>query len=104
MVDRTIAGTVNSDGSIKYGSEFSVSRVSEGHYLVSFRPGFSQIGGASATQIYTSDGDTRDNIVFIRMNTTELYLKAGDSHGDAKDREFTFIASGIGATPAADRR
>ncbi|MDK4723700.1 hypothetical protein PH552_30565 [Rhizobium sp. CNPSo 3968] len=99
MVDRIIAGTINSDGSVKYGSGFSVSRPSEGHFMISFRPAFSQINGASATEIY--DGDTRDNAVIISLSTTDLYVKVGDSHGDAKNRDFTFIASGIGEVTAA---
>ncbi|WP_460910787.1 hypothetical protein [Paraburkholderia jirisanensis] len=77
MSDRIIVGTINADGTIQYGSNFSVTRTTEGHYNVSFRPGFSQINGASVTQVY-NDGDTRDNAVIIKLNATDLYLKVGD--------------------------
>ncbi|HVE20397.1 MAG TPA: hypothetical protein VNC39_00330 [Acidocella sp.] len=103
MADRIIGGTVNSDGTIKYGSEFSVSRTTEGHYVIAFRPGFAQVSGASATQIFPDDGNTRDNVVIIRLTPSELYLKTGDSNGNAKDRNFSFIATGIGSVAAVEK-
>lgn len=103
MENRTIAGTVNANGTTKYGSEFSVSRASTGHYVVSFRPAFAQISGAAATQIYPEDGNTRDNVVIIQLNATTLYLKTGDAGGDARDRDFTFLAVGIGSDAAATK-
>ncbi|NTJ42042.1 hypothetical protein G6L28_05420 [Agrobacterium larrymoorei] len=96
MTDRTIAGIVNADGTIRAGDEFSVSRTSEGHYVVSFRPAFDQLHGVSATQVFPNDGNTRDNVVIIRLSESELFLKTGDGDGNAKNRDFTFVAAGNG--------
>jgi hypothetical protein len=99
MADRIIAGTVNANGSQQSGNNFSVTRTSEGHYLVSFRPAYERIDGASVTQIF-NDGNTRDNAVIIRLSATELFLKTGDSNGDAKDRDFSFVSAGTGSVAA----
>lgn len=101
MTNRIISGTVNRDGSIKYGSEFSVTRTREGHYLVAFRPAFTQISGAAVTQIYPNDGSTLDNAVILDLKGTELNLKTGDGGGNAQDRDFTFVATGVGSAPGA---
>jgi hypothetical protein len=101
MPDRIIAGTINPDGTIKYGQEFSVNRVSLGHYLISFRPSFAQVSGGAATQIYP-DGDTRDNAVIITLNATDCLLKTGNSSGQAEDRSFTFIFAGTGKLAAKE--
>ena len=93
MTERTIAGTINGNGTIKFGTGFTATRSSEGFYLISFRPGFTAVGGASVTQIFTN-GDTRDNAVIQSLTSTELYVKVGDSGGKAKDRDFSFIAAG----------
>ncbi len=98
-VGRIIAGQVKGDGTIISGEDFTASRTTSGHYLISFRPAYNTISGASVTQIYP-DGDTRDNAVIIRLNANELYLKTGDSSGNAQDRDFTFIAGGNGSKPA----
>ncbi|MVA27012.1 hypothetical protein V6582_15110 [Agrobacterium vitis] len=97
---RIIAGTVKSTGEIISGDGFSVSRVSKGHYQVSFRPAFSKIGGASVTQIFPSDGNTKDNAVIISLDVNGIYVKTGDSGGDATDRNFTFVAVGNGSQTA----
>ncbi|WEO70738.1 hypothetical protein [Agrobacterium vitis] len=97
---RIIAGTVKSTGEIISGEGFSVSRVSKGHYQVSFRPAFSKIGGASVTQIFPSDGSTRDNAVIISLDVNGVYLKTGGDSGDASDRNFTFVAVGNGSQTA----
>ncbi len=97
-MDRIIAGTVNADGSVLNGSEFTVSKPSKGHYLVSFRPAFEKISGGAVTQIYTSDGDTRDNAVIVKLHNYECYLKTGNASGDTDDRMFTFIFAGTGST------
>ncbi|WP_320199420.1 hypothetical protein RMR16_003925 [Agrobacterium sp. rho-13.3] len=99
MADRTIAGTINGNGTVKFGTGFTATRSSEGFYLISFRPGFSAIGGASVTQIF-SNGDTRDNAVIQSLTSTELYVKVGDSGGKAKDRDFSFVAAGDGSVTA----
>jgi hypothetical protein len=94
---RIIAGTVNADGSTAHGAGFSVSRVSQGHYQISFRPAFVAISGASVTQIYPGDGDTRDNAVIIKLDVNGVYVKTGDSGGKASDRDFSFVAVGNGS-------
>ena len=96
MTNRYIAGTVNADGSRKSGDEFSSNKTTKGHYVVSFRPAFTQISGGSVTQVYPNDGDTRDNAVIISLNADSVYLKTGDSSGDAQDRSFSFIFAGTG--------
>ncbi len=95
MTTRTIAGTVNSDGSIRYGQEYTVQKVSTGHYFVSFRPAFAQMGGGAATQIFP-DGDTRDNVTIVSLTANDSLLKTGDGNGNAQDRDFTFSFSGEG--------
>ena len=97
MVDRTIAGTVNADGTIKSGQEFSVSLTTTGHYMVAFRPAFAQIAGGSVTQIYSGDGSTLDNCVLIKLNATEAFIKTGDMAGRESNRAFTFIFVGTGS-------
>lgn len=100
MDNRYIGGTVNANGTVKYEGEFSANRTSEGHYLISFRPAFQAMGGGAVTQIYGNDGDTRDNAVIIRLTNTEVFIKTGDSAGNAKDRDFTFVFAGVGSAPA----
>ena len=99
MTERTVAGTINGNCTVKFGTGFTATRSSEGFYLISFRPGFTAIGGATVTQIF-ENGDTRDNAVIQSLNNTELSVKVGDSGGKAKDREFSFVAAGDGSMVA----
>ncbi|QCI98172.1 hypothetical protein [Agrobacterium larrymoorei] len=99
MTQRIIAGTINANGSVKFGTGFTATRSSEGFYLISFRPGFESVSGASATQIY-NNGNTRDNAVIQSLNNTELYLKLGNGDGNPSDRDFSFIAAGEGSSAA----
>ena len=102
MTTRVIAGTVNKDGTIRDGKEFSVVRTEKGRYAISFRPAFASILGAAATQVF--DGNTRDNVVFPHVGSSELLVKTGDSGGDRSDRPFTFVAVGIGEVAAAEEQ
>jgi len=97
MTDRYIAGTVGSNGAPVSGSDFSSTRTTKGHYVVSFRPAFAQISGGAVTQVYPNDGDTRDNAVIISLSADSVYLKTGDSSGDPQDRSFSFIFGGTGS-------
>ena len=100
MTDRYIAGTVNADGTRRSGDEFSSNRTTKGHYVVSFRPAFTQISGGAVTQVFPNDGDMRDNAVIISLSADAVYLKTGDSGGDAQDRSFSFIFGGTGVVAA----
>jgi hypothetical protein len=100
MVDRIIAGTVNADGTIKYGQDFAVTRTTVGHYVVQFRPAFAQVSGGSVTQVFPGDGDTRDNAVIISLSATDVYLKTGGGDGRQSDRNFTFVMAGTGSVTA----
>lgn len=101
MAIRTIAGTVNEDGSAKYGSDFISSRTSEGHYMIEFRPAFGELGGVSVTQIF-NEGNTRDNAVIIRLNASHAFIKTGNDSGSARDRSFSFVAAGTGSVALDD--
>ncbi|EKU23695.1 hypothetical protein [Xanthomonas graminis] len=97
---RVVAGVVAGNGQIRNGSGFSVARTSTGHYLLSFQPAFETLGGAAITQIYSGDGDTRDNAVILRIDARQVLIKTGDGNGAQSDRDFSFVALGQGAKPA----
>lgn len=97
--NRIVAGTVDADAKIKNGSGFSVSRTSTGHYQVSFRPAFHNVSGASVTQVYP-EGSTLDNAVIISLSNTDLFLQVGNVSGKNENRDFSFVAVGVGTQDA----
>jgi hypothetical protein len=77
-----------------------VNRAKEGLYDVTFDQPFSEIPAVAATQIYPDQtdndgGDTRDNVVAVYVRKDACRLKTGDSGGNAKDRDFSFVVCGI---------
>ena len=96
----TIYGTVSKDGKKLGGDGYSVSHTKDsGIYFVTFEHPFNKLPGASTTQIYPNDpnskgGDTRDNALLIYLSTEQMNVKTGESGGKAEDRDFTFIVIG----------
>ena len=102
--DITAFGTTNPK--IHSGSRnYNVVRVKEGIYLIDFNDGVfkgtpafvvtQQFSGNSSWNDFGSDGgNTRDNAVLIAIDNVHAKLKTGDEDGDAKDRNFSFIAIG----------
>lgn len=93
-------GTVKADGSKLGGDGYTVNHTKDtGIYYITFTRPFNRMPGASTTQIYPNDksskgGDTRDNALLIYLDAGEMIVKTGESDGDAKDRDFSFIVVG----------
>ena len=96
---RIVSGIVNADSSISGGTgDFDVSKESTGLYKITFRLTFNRVYGGSGTQIFLGaqqqGGDTRDNLVIVSLESSEMLVKTGASNGVANDRDFTFIVTG----------
>ena len=100
MAERIIRGSVNADGTIEGGSGFDVTRTQTGIYYIDFNPPFNNFPTIVATQNhpnwndFTDEARTTDNVVIVGLAENKAMLKTGDSNGDAKDRNFCFIAIG----------
>ena len=95
---RTIAGTVNNNGTINSGTGFSVYQESEGLYTITFKERFNSLYGGGVSQIHRGEGsrggDTRDNALFVFLEDGSMRVKTGNSSGNASNRDFTFIVTG----------
>ena len=96
-------GNINENATKKSGtSDWTVVKDSDkGVYTIIFDPQFNTMPTVVTDQNYPgwddfnkSGGDSRDNSVIIALSKEKCKLKIGDSHGDGRDRNFTFIAIG----------
>jgi len=95
---QTIYGRVSSDGSIHTGTGFTATKLSAGHYKISFPVAFKQPPAVVATQnnyhAFDANQKTIDNVIVGGIKTNECRIKTGNSLGNVEDREFAFIAIG----------
>ena len=104
MAFKQLYGTVKADGEAAPNARSGgwTSRRdsgSNGLYLITFEPSFTEPPTVVATQLYPNDlsssgGDTRDNAVVVGIDNNELKIKTGNSSGNGTNREFAFIALG----------
>ncbi|MEZ4309829.1 MAG: hypothetical protein R3F14_17465 [Polyangiaceae bacterium] len=102
IMSRIIAGYVGSAGNIVSSSpsgSFSVVRVGQGLYEVTFRDSFSIEPAAAATQIRDDGGDgqganTKANVTMPILERSRVRFKTGNSDGNAVNRDFSFIVVG----------
>jgi hypothetical protein len=97
---RIVRGCIQSNGSVDAGIGFSVNKVGEGQYVITFNTAFPSRPSASVTQVYPGfdgvgpSGNTLDNAVIVRLDPLSLKVKTGDINGAARDRAFTFVVFG----------
>lgn len=100
MTNQTIWGCVNSDGTIYSGTGFIVNKPNTGLYIVYFDNRFADPPAIVLTQNYPdwtdfgNGGNTKDNAVLVACDETKFEAKTGNDDGDAKDRNFAFVAIG----------
>jgi len=104
MAITTIAGNINSDGSIYQnptGGIEGINKVDTGEYIVQFKSNFKNPPVVIASQNYpkwdaqiNTHGSSLDNVVVVFVNKTSAGFFTGSSNGNAQDRNFTFIAVG----------
>ncbi|HKR13616.1 MAG TPA: hypothetical protein VJT15_16245 [Pyrinomonadaceae bacterium] len=100
---KTIWGCVNgSDASVHSGIGFHVDHDSTGLYTVTYKESFDTPPAVVLTQNYpnwnefgSSGGNTKDNAVLVASDAFHFKVKTGNNDGDAKDRNFTFIATDL---------
>ncbi len=101
---RIVRGTVKSDGTIRAGSGFTVTRNGSrgGEYQINFTPSFSGMPSASVTQVFAGEWDrqigwggrTTDNAVIAVIDGQKMRVATGDSNGVHGNRDFSFIVIG----------
>ncbi len=94
---RMLRGVVNRDGTNNVGEGFDVKPVAKdrGLYEITFKPPFSSMPGASATQIALGEGSyTSDNALIVTLSADRMRVKTGGRYGDEDPRQFTFIVIG----------
>lgn len=96
-----IWGTINGNGTVNSGTNFTSTHLERGLYLINFSQAFKTIPAVTVTQNYPGwdkfddhGGNTRDNAVVVALNQLEVKIKTGDGNGDASDRNFCFVAVG----------
>jgi len=95
MPSRFTGGRITNTGGIASGTgDFSISHESVGHYDIIFTPRFQSLAAVVATQVTGFEPNTLDNAVIIAASEVQCRVKVGDSHGNASDRGFSFVAIG----------
>jgi hypothetical protein len=97
---RIIAGRINANGTIVFGSGFSVAKIATGVYEITLDVAFPD---ALSYTVVTTQGPipqtnmTTDNAIFVSDGLTarKFRIKTGDGYGSPSDRPFTFIAMGL---------
>jgi hypothetical protein len=97
----TIWGAINGDGTIASSSgDFTVTKTGTGTYKISY-PGIGFVATPSAVgsqNRFGSNGQSAlDNVIFPFVSNTETTVIAGDSKGNASDRNFGFSITGVAA-------
>lgn len=104
---RFVTGFIAKDASkLSSSGEYTVVRSGGGVYDVVFHPPFAVLPVVVATQVFpnqpgTAGGNTRDNAVVVWVAENQVRIKTGQQDGHGEDRDWTFIAVGIGLTGAA---
>ena len=102
-----VTGFIARDGSkISGDGDYDVVKANRGLYNIVFRPPFAVTPVVVATQVFPNDvnnqgGSTRDNAVIVGITERQFRVKVGNGNGDPEDRDFTFIATGVGLSGAA---
>jgi hypothetical protein len=106
---RIISGSVYWDGNDQgrgTADGYSVAKIDTGLYDIKFKQPFSDLPGASVTQVYTPGADPfnennnstggapLDNAVIVAVSKTRLRLKTGTSNQKVEDRAFSFVVIG----------
>lgn len=90
---RVIRGFVVGDGTVNYGSGFTVNRIEEGRYLITFDTPFANLPVATANTV--SVGFSSCFIEFSGIGNANIGLQVvRRSDGDLVDGHFYFIAIG----------
>lgn len=101
MAQQIIGGNINADGSQYSGTAgaFSVTRVEEGIYEISFSTPFATCPVILSKQNNESWGDftnrndnANNNTLVIAVDESLCRIKTGDSSGKSEDKNFTFLA------------
>ncbi len=90
---RIVRGVVGADGSILFGTGFTVTHVGPGEYTISFTPPFLGIPTVTATVKLTSSGTAIAQIQGVTVTSATLLLFRR-SDGNLVDSEINFIAIG----------
>jgi hypothetical protein len=98
---RIVWGTVSTGTNIIAGEGFTVIRMSEGRYEVTFSPGFPTRPAASVTGIYLNPdldagtaADPKQNAIIDLIQSNRMIVVLGDANGALSDGAFTFIVIG----------
>jgi hypothetical protein len=106
---RIISGSVYWDGNHQGRGEadgYSVNHVQAGLYDIIFTQAFSDLPGASVTQVHPDKGDpfteenldkggdVLDNANIVVVSKYRLRVKTGASNGAVQDRAFSFMVIG----------
>ena len=99
---RLIWGRVNGNGSVAAGDAFTVSRLGEGRYEITFTAAFDSPPSVVVTKVwgaFDAHGgaavDTRENALVDRVLINGAIVNTGDTTGDLTDSNFCFIAIGL---------
>jgi len=92
---RLITGRVNSTGTIATGSGFSVSRLGEGKYRITFSTAFSSTPVVVATASDYNIDDEDNFATVCQLRTTSFIVRTWDgTDTGTEDSEFNFIVIG----------
>jgi hypothetical protein len=104
---RFVTGFIAKDGSkLSSHGDYTIVPSGNGIYNVVFHPPFAVLPVVVATQVFpnevsSSGGSTRDNAVVVGVTERQFRVKVGDGEGRGTNRDWTFIAVGIGLSGAA---
>jgi hypothetical protein len=98
---RLIWGRVNSNGSAAAGDGFTVARLGDGRYEITFTTPFPAPPAVIVTKVWFTfeleagaNVDTRDNAIVDRILSNATIVATGNTTGDLTDSNFSFIAIG----------
>jgi len=100
-VSEIVHGSVKSDGTVKSGSKsFTVVKSGMGLWHIVFHTPFAQrpvvvanvTSAGDTDNVQNEGGSTLDNACILAINNQQVLIKTGNSHGNAHDMPFEFIA------------
>jgi hypothetical protein len=98
---RVLWGRVNDTGTVAAGDGFTVARLGEGRYEITFSAAFPVPPAVIVSKVYGrfdleggASVDPRENALVDRIQTTATIVTTGDIAGDLEDSNFSFLAIG----------
>ena len=94
---KIIWGSINANGTIASGENFTVSRIGTGVYEISFHSPFNGLPAVVGSQNRFGELNeaSTDDVAFPFVSNGATTAVTGNNGGEHEDRNFAFIAIGL---------